>query len=290
MDVKQGPFSLYDFLGYFVPGASSIFILNSFTQKLGLSIDFPNLTSWAKASELLPFVLVSYLIGHLFSLVSSFTVERYFIWSFGYPSKSLVGYSHDGYFLEGNKIQAGNVLRFFVGIFLLPISILDLILTKIFKLKSKIKNPLDNLLQNIIHGKFSFLIVDYGQIDRPNDFGRPLNSDYFRMVYHYVLENCPAHVPKMQNYVALFGFNRAVCLIFIVAFWLAFGTLIFDDSPEVALQIMFLSWVLSGVFFLGFCKFYRRYNLEALMALAANYKVPSHLVENGIPPAADVAG
>nr|WP_250179827.1 hypothetical protein [Escherichia coli] len=80
------------------------------------------------------------------------------------------------------------------------------------------------------------------------------------------------HQTKIQNYVALYGFCRNICLIFIISFWVSVPTFIYrlcthSDYLYSLLSIM-LSFFFVYVFYVGFVKFYRRYTLEVLMAFA----------------------
>ncbi|EPK5814132.1 hypothetical protein M0L10_004135, partial [Escherichia coli] len=99
-----------------------------------------------------------------------------------------------------------------------------------------------------------------------------LDDDLFRLAYHYVYEFSKQHQTKIQNYVALYGFCRNICLIFIISFWLSVPTFIYrlcthSDYLYSLLSIM-LSFFFVYVFYVGFVKFYRRYTLEVLMAFA----------------------
>ena len=107
MEPKQNPFSVYDFLGYFVPGALFFYSLGivarhselladlklKFTQMIG---NEPN-----QVSFYLPFVLFSYLVGHALSLTSGLTVERFANWCHGYPSKYLLQIRKDSSYFHG---------------------------------------------------------------------------------------------------------------------------------------------------------------------------------------------
>lgn len=114
------------------------------------------------------------------------------------------------------------------------------------------------------------------------------NVDYFRAVYHFCLEKCPAHVSSLKNYVSMYGFLRTLTFLFTTLFWLGVGKaailalkwffvqsaaeqLIFYDKLVIAMWLIGSAWLVTYVFFMAFVKFYRRYTLEALMALAANY-------------------
>ncbi|MBN8265266.1 MAG: hypothetical protein J0M21_11485 [Xanthomonadales bacterium] len=276
MDAKNGPFSLYDFLGYFFPGAIFIFASAFFLEELHL---VRNPISWveiSKASEVLPFVLCAYLLGHLLALTSSFTIERYFIWSFDYPSKTLLRLDTRQFLSK--KMSFANVIKICVWIFLLPISVIVTFLCFVSVGRPGMVSALDPLLARIIRRKVHGVVVDQGQVDNPDQYGAPNSSDFFRLAYHYALEHAPAHVPKMHNYVALFGFHRAISLTFVLLFWLSVSSLALGKNYLTALQLVLGSGALAALFFFGFAKFYRRYSLEALMALTSIYVVPQHLV------------
>jgi apolipoprotein N-acyltransferase len=97
--------------------------------------------------------------------------------------------------------------------------------------------------------------------------------------------NAPAHQPKMQNYVALYGFLRTLTFLSILSFWLIFaswlgGKLDFVYSICLLASTAFVSLIL----FLGFVKFYRRFSLEVLMALSVifNSKIKVSIKKNTI--------
>jgi len=84
MEFKQNPFSLYDFLGYFVPGALFLYglyfalALHSRTQAVFSSLS--DLVDFSRIELYLPFILSAYLVGHILSFMSSIIVERYSVW------------------------------------------------------------------------------------------------------------------------------------------------------------------------------------------------------------------
>ena len=86
--MKESPFSVYDFLGYLIPGMFfnlGIFLIlkfekynfeicETFFKKIYALKDF-------KADEVFIFVLISYVTGHLISFISSISIEKYSIWT-----------------------------------------------------------------------------------------------------------------------------------------------------------------------------------------------------------------
>lgn len=111
--MNQNPFSLYDFLGYLIPGLLFVTVLkyysattNSITLVDEVLIFFHDIqrdTRYINIQNIesnLIAIVASYTIGHLINFVSSITIERYSNWMYGYPSKFLLGYEKEGYFLR----------------------------------------------------------------------------------------------------------------------------------------------------------------------------------------------
>src|SRR5699024_3590436 len=121
---------------------------------------------------------------------------------------------------------------------------------------------LDPLLAKIIRQKTERLVIERGQIAKPSEYGQPSECDFFRLVYHYTLEHAPAHLGKMQNYVVLFGFNRALSFLSVLLFWFSLPALIFSGARQ-QLWLLIILALLSNIFFFGFAKFYRRLSLES---------------------------
>lgn len=277
MDLKQNPFSLYDSLGYFTPGAIFLYGLMAGYAHIQLSGNLlQQITatlSFDRAELYIPFVLASYAIGHFLSFVSSITVERYSIWAYGYPSKNLLGLKHLGYFSVSEKKIQRWIMRFVVGFILAPIALIDWLLGSFAGLGKVYIKRLDPFLIEIIQRKVFRLVSEHAELPDVDNYGRAVEHDFFRYVYHYAVENAPNHLPKMQNYVALYGFLRTLTLISIMFFWgliwhVADGMFSYMDAAWLLLSSMLVTYVL----FMGFIKFYRRFSLEALMAMAVTYK------------------
>ena len=93
---NKNPFSTFDFLGYFFPGALLLLLTYILSDGLDL-LDTPK--SVMRLKELtqcypviggLTLVIISYVIGHLVSYMSSSTVELFYVWCHGYPSTFLL--------------------------------------------------------------------------------------------------------------------------------------------------------------------------------------------------------
>ncbi len=167
-------------------------------------------------SDTLFFVLISYTLGHVISFLSSITVEKYSIWTLDYSSNFLLGMDNPRFFKDRSTSE--KVWHAIVGVAILPITAFDLILGKLCGLRPIFSGGLDQTLKSLISEKVSSLFYD------ANTAGPDQRHDFFRLVYHYCVENAPNHLPKMQNYVALYGFLRALALIAVIVFWMIVAT------------------------------------------------------------------
>lgn len=277
MDLKQNPFSLYDFLGYFTPGAIFLYGLMAAyahtqpdTTILGYIADK---LSFKQPEVYIPFILVAYTIGHFLSFLSSITVERYSIWAFGYPSKYLLDLPHGGYYAMEEKHRIRKFMRTLVAALLAPIVAMDWLLGARAGLRDLYAKKLDALLIATLERKLHKLMVEHADIKKPSDYGNATEHDFFRYAYHYAVENAPNHLAKMQNYVALYGFLRTLTLLSVVVFWgLVWHATRGTFSALHTILLLALSVLVAYVLFMAFVKFYRRFSLEALMALAASYR------------------
>ena len=276
MDVKQNPFSLYDFLGYFTPGA--IFLYGVIAVYAHAASDLTpteyvsNVLSFEKRPEIyIPFVLVAYTIGHIMSFLSSITIERFSIWRYGYPSKYLLGFKPRGFFHTKEKKALRIVLRCFTAAFLFPITVLDLVLGSLCGFRDLYAKTLDPLLIAVLKKKMSILLIRHSGIKKLSDYGDTSDLDFFRYGSHFALENAPNHLAKMHNYVALYGFLRTLTLITIAAFWgIAWHAYSGTFTPTFSVCAIGTTALVAYVLYMAFVKFYRRFSLEVLMAVAVS--------------------
>ena len=97
--LSKSPFSLYDFLGYFIPGALFCYlfaIVFDIEEIKWLNIEF--FLGLRVFDQSVAFTLFSYVFGHAINYLSTLTIEKYSIWSIGYPSKYLFGVKPECYF------------------------------------------------------------------------------------------------------------------------------------------------------------------------------------------------
>ena len=277
---RQNPFSLYDFLGYIIPGALLIYtylFIEFYNQDPSNSfVDFLDKSSKSNFEGVFIFIIISYTLGHLLSFISSISIEKYGNWKYGYPSKYLIGYEPNPFWLKKNKLNfiqfvKINIWRLMIVVFLLPTTIMDYLLGNVLGFKKYYQSNLDEFLIKAIKFKVSKLIKKLSLNDPKviKDFNSR-KDDFHRIVTHYTFENCKQHQFRMVNYVALYGFLRNVSLIFNCLAWYYLYDIskTFDlSSPINFNEIIFLTTLMltSYIGFMAFMKFYRRYTLEGLM-------------------------
>lgn len=305
--MRKNPFSLYDFLGYVFPGALSIVIIYFFTKlnSVGsVSSIYADVESFLNniningklsvLEETVMLTIAAYIMGHFVAYVSSITVEKFAIWTYGYPSEFLLKKipSNNYWRVSSNSESIGNqpsdnccsIVRWYhifvprwyksveftwraiIALFLFPISLCTVSLGKLLNMKSFFVKQLDDTLKSAILTS---------QRKLADSLGISLNGeeDFHRIVYHYEYEKQSNHVFKLDNYVALYGFLRAITFIAnCFTLWLSirfiFPTI--KKGGDVDWHLVFLFILCVGVtyiFFMSFMKFYRRFTLESFMCL-----------------------
>lgn len=278
----KSPFSLYDFLGYFIPGALSCYL---FVLVFGIeSINWLNLEFFRGLrvfDQSVAFIILSYVLGHAINYFSSLTIERYSIWNIGYPSRYILGIKPECYFKrmkdikektndpESEKQKKQQLKEFWISlawrlgllIVILPLSLIDFVIGNLLGFKRHYTNPVDNSLKSIIEERTKEFKKHHGYD------GGAGKGDYFRPIWHYYYEKFGAHSVKLDNYVALYGFTRSMSFIFCSFSWLI-AVFKYDGDAFRQYVVALLFFVfLSYVFYLAFVKFYRRFTLEGLMCL-----------------------
>lgn len=271
MTIKN-PFSLRDFLGYVFPGAFAMLIVFIFSQCEGNIFDilkeYPEKTFGLMDTLLL--LLLSYIVGHLVAYLSFLTIEKFSVWVYGYPSEYLLMDLDKGHYFNVKSPNCSIKLfwRIFIALTLLPISIGTILVSKLFGVKEFFVRKLDVGLINTIN-RCCIQLAKYIEYD----LGDGEDIDYLRVINHYEYERQSNHVSKIDNYVALYGFLRAIAFIlnysfiYMTIFMVIPGLLIKGCVCCDVLIPYCLVGIGSYLFFIGFMKFYRRYALENFMCL-----------------------
>lgn len=287
----KNPFSIYDFLGYLFPGIVAIFTVFILRQSILMEdYDFfaclhaheiVNLMqremklNWLEAS--VSIVVLAYIVGHMVAYASSLTVEFFTIKTLGYPSSYLLnecGKSFwDKYFqVDENKIIR-NGYRIITMILLWPIALFCFVMSE-NGLRGYLQASLPPYIITAVKTKTFALYQKLGLDHRSvND-----EIDFHRVIMHYVYLNIDNAQRKADNYVALYGFLRAICFVTTLFYDVitvnAIYTLryLFDDSVECSFSWFIFMFIVGGfimcnLLYLGFVKFYRRFTLENFMAL-----------------------
>ncbi len=289
--MTKNPFSFYDFLGYLFPGLTTL-MLTAFVVYLykinGLNVSFDNFIQIKEFADALEEVLglnwwectvlvvvLAYIAGHIVAYLSSVTIEYFANSTMEYPSYYLL---HEGknrsifsVFFQGKKGWTAwkKVYRILLFIVLLPIFIFTIPKT----LRSFISRPLDEYVINSIQAK----LMELSKTLNLNIPDVNSKADYHRIVMHYVYLNIPQSQRKADNYVAIYGFLRAMALIACLFFDYLFVTQaltinLFMPINWDAVKILLIIFVLTNILFMGFVKFYRRFTLENYMALLTEKK------------------
>lgn len=285
MSVSKNPFSLYDFLGYFVPGAFMLFALLvgvASEESLIALISGVNMETISKlcnfepkSISLMAFVIVSYVFGHLLSYISSITIEFFSNRLFQYPSKYLLGvpesleYERATIFEKLFKAptKPGSCLLFFAYVVCFPVTLSIVMFAKSKSIKGYLTRALDDGIICAINKK----MLEYScTISYPYE---PKCSccDSHRIIMHYVNVNIPNAMRKVDNYVALYGFLRSMSLVLSLVFIMVVISAIrtIDLRAQIDWSIIFILcvfFVAPSVAYLGYLKFYRRHTLENFMA------------------------
>lgn len=284
MKSTQNPFSLYDFLGYLIPGATFLYMIIFYNHNLSIECSLEYLKTYDSIGTYLPFTICSYISGHLLSFLSSYTIEKYAVWTYGYPSKFLMGTENNQKLEDTNekdvKETLYNLLRNFIiksilHILILPISIIDYLFGTILGFNFWNNRTLDQLSINLIYAKGSQIYSKlFDGTDKefhlPDKTIKPQEVDFFTVLHHFTAERTKTHNVKFQNYVALYGFLRCMTLILVIFFWTNVYYFLKNNLQLVSIESYLKTSLLIFLpyfFFLSFLKFYKRYSLETLMAM-----------------------
>lgn len=272
--MKKNPFSIYDFLGYVFPGAFAILVFRLICHagsNISLSAleSFVSILKGLSLEDTLWFILASYIVGHVVAYASSLTIEPFSVWRYGYPSSFLLGEKRTYYSLpkDGRWLKLCVLSwKTLVAIFVLPITLCSFTIGDCLHFKAYSLKVLDAYLIDCIIHKSAMLIRKLNLPDLEVE-----DIDFHRIIYHYEYEKKNVHAVKMDNYVALYGFMRALTFICNCCFLYYVYTVI-DRHLYSKIHLIYGIGImlLTYFFFLAFMKFYRRFTLESFMCLVTD--------------------
>lgn len=293
--MEKNPFSIYDFMGYLFPGVLAMFIIcyvccgsfnpddifnfEDFISAFKLDVGF----STCMVGRIAILVVISYILGHLISYLSSLTVELVFRRTFGYPSTYLLKSSRitwkemcSNYFETISKANSKLIkvcVMFLKGVLLVivaPISIMNFTIGHVIGLNLFVTRSLDDNLISIVQKKYNVMLRNLNI-----EIVESAKMDKHRLVMHYAYHNVKTSQHKTENYIALYGFLRCISFIFCLAFdaLVIYGITTIDINAEVSWNLiieMGILFCIAYISYLGFTKFYRKYTLENYMALVVD--------------------
>jgi len=278
MTPKTPSLTAYDLLGYTVPGLGliAIFDISFVYHKSAAPLNYDLILSryfQLDFSTLIPVLLASYLIGHVISFISSILIEKHVTWLRGVPTNFLLKHGKTPKYFKtsGEAPCLSKCFRFLTALLILPISLIDLIITKLIPISKNYFKPLDNILIEASASAHSNILKKLN-IDISKKYGKELsNFDVHKLTIHCSLETAPQHINSIRNYVVLYGFMRSVTLLMILIFWVS----LFHLNGNYHWWVCLLSSIiLAGICFLfyaAYLKFYIRYHTEGIMALIASH-------------------
>lgn len=282
--MSNSPFKLLDFLGFLFPGAIVL---------IALYVFFPDILEFLKLStetdtnavQYVVYIIIAYLIGHLVSLLSSITIEKYSIWKYGYPSEFLLtDYKRGDYLtreseMDNSKIDKEKnrykkykqIARAIIYIIILPVSFADFVFSRC-GIDYYYTRKLSGFQISMIKGKCALLFRSLGlSYNLDNIFA----GDNHRIVHNYYYENAEKHKNRMDNCIAVYDFLRAMsfvaCIVFLCLLCRSLTTINFHSEIDWSQIIEIVSiGVVAYLFYMGFLKYYRKFTLENFMCLLSD--------------------
>lgn len=274
MKLSANPFSLYDFLSYFLTGFLCLYLLKAgLDNKIFVIFNLEDCFLSFYKSKPTEFdytfiIIVSYLTGHLLSFISSITIERYNIYIYGYPSKYLLELKPNEPSLKNYFSDVGTwrhrFMRIVIFLTLLPIVLLDVISNRVFKLRTFFTRPYSKDLISLIKKKIEKIYTDELFEKKDHKGEEYLLTDFFSPIYHFIMQHSEKHYIRSQNFVALYGLMRNLALLFVSLGWLIIISAIINLEWK-HLPIAFSSILISFIFFLAYLKFFRKFTEEVLL-------------------------
>jgi membrane-anchored glycerophosphoryl diester phosphodiesterase (GDPDase) len=269
------PFSLYDFLGYLIPGAIAVggfFLIFIVCRDMDESAFSGFASVEYVVSDMNPVIwstfifFVFYLVGHSVGLLSSKLVEPLMrkICKFDFPLERLMGIKDP----TRANFSYGKIL--IIGIFGFPVIIVYFLARNILGLYEDSVYSLNDNDRRIIFDAFHF--KEQENLD---------SRVFLRRLYHRQIRTSDTTFLRTQNYIALYGFCRSISLIFLIFSWIFFFFCFSVDCCDhknfnIVLELGIcglISSIVSAIFGYGFLKFQRRF-AEELVFSALNDLAP----------------
>lgn len=276
--MEKGPFSLYDFMGYFFPGALALYLIILSQDNISFYFDKDFFKESQRPFIELPlymilfYIIIAYCLGHFLSFFSTLTIEKYTRIVYDDPSKLLL--SDEIFVPNHNKSLFVNKWRIVLFFLIWPLILFDLLMVKYLKYNHTYLNFIEQPYKELIKRRINDVFKEVGY---NNDIFQNPKNNFHKLLIHYNYEFTKYHGHKLMNYVSLYGFLRVItlisCLFFNYVFLSALTNYYIDISWEGLVKFLTILFclisiiTLTYVFYLGYLKFYRRYTMENLMLI-----------------------
>lgn len=287
-EAVKPPFANYDIVVYFGGGLFALPLINHYFVEPS-SFRFPRFTfdiGYAFANDaisLLSLLFSVYLLGHIISYCSSLVIERAINEFNGKVSSAILISSYSGRanhdelvnswiygrlgiaFRKGRRFQNG--LRLFAHLPAIPLYLLIDVTGGYDYFRSRIPRHIVYL------AKKRFVEDGLGTIS--------LNSQWYKTLEHWVINNNPLATGRMYNYLVISGLFRSLSFMFLACLWgeLYYLTYLYligstplkalmsDGSGLLARSLgVILLYVAYAFSHSSYMKFQRRYAEEAIFA------------------------
>lgn len=289
MRVERMPFTVYDIVGYLLPGAIFLFLATYYFDTSLIHQFFKLTEENSKQIEIQTFPMIvffifylffSYVFGHIISFFSSLIIEKIVVVEFGYPSDAILNGIRSNNTKTYQK-EAGDS-SYFLIILLAIIGFPLIIFCKFMKFvklsdqiyNKKIKwypyeafrfayNSIFNAFHERLESKDPMLRDKFQENIKNND-----NKLWFDMISSYIFQNIESTSIRMNNYLTMYGFLRSSNFVMLIMSWgYAFKYYLDNKFEYIITSLVFLT--LNFLLTCAFMKFYRRYTQEAIYGIAA---------------------
>jgi len=271
------PFTLYDFFGYFFPGAFFLFILvieydggdimdfyvnnplkpyslfcfeENYPKDLKASYIRAFLTSKDSSFQFVPFIIVvmlSYLLGHIIASISSLFLEYGIVhFILGYPSINLLKPA------SANLIWIKRVARFMTSPFCSPFE--------------------ENFVKD-----FEYLVKSRFGISTPI-------RNYFWLCFTDLAKYTPIGYKRVVHFLNLYGFARNVSMCFLLYIFfriVILSCILHSHLNSYNILILIVYFIASVIMFWNYMKLFRRQCAELYLHFYSLHK--GNLVSTGAP-------
>lgn len=287
MKLSTNPFSLYDFLGYFLTGFLCLYLLNFgissdlLHSDFLLSIKAKYIIHEQSEFDFIFVIILCYITGHILSFISSITIEQYNVFVYKYPSQSLLNKknskaSFNDFFKSDffGQYRVKNLLRLCLLLLLFPLVLMDLFFGHLLGFKHYFSRSINESLIPLVDKKLAKVYSTRFLEETDHENETHTVDEYFLPVYHFLIDRSEVHHTKTQNYVALYGLLRNMTLLMVALSWLlAFSF----NTNEILLSVYLIlsSLCVTYIFFLGYLKFFRRFSKEVIFGVLSCELPPS---------------